>query len=87
LRRLGARWLQPRPRHVRVDAVAQAEFKARLRPVLRQVATAFPHAHAQVALWAVDEHRVGLKPMLRKVWSLDGQRPLAPVQHRFAWAP
>jgi transposase len=47
------------------------------------VATAFPHA--QVELWAVDEHRIGLKPILHKVWCFDGQRPLAPVQHRYEW--
>jgi transposase len=47
------------------------------------VATAFPNAH--VELWATDEHRIGLKPVLRRVWAPIGQRPLAPVQHRFAW--
>jgi len=26
-----------------------------------------------------------LKPILHKVWCFDGQRPLAPVQHRYAW--
>ena len=36
-------------------------------------------------LWAVDEHRIGLKPILHKVWCFDGQRPLAPVQHRYEW--
>ena len=65
LRRLGARWLKPRSRHVHADAVAQAEFKAHLRPLLRQVATAFPHA--SVELWAGDEHRIDLKPILRKI--------------------
>jgi hypothetical protein len=49
----------------------------------RQVATAFPHV--TVELWAVDEHRIGLKPILHKVWCCDGQRPLAPVQHRYDW--
>jgi transposase len=83
LRLLGARWLKPRPRHVQADAQAQAEFKAHLRPLLRQVATAFPQATAEV--WAVDEHRIGLKPILHTVWCFDGQRPLAPVQHRFEW--
>ncbi len=63
--------------------MAQAAFKARLRPLLREVATAFPHS--TVELWAVDEHRIGLKPLLQKVWCVDGQRPLAPVQHRYAW--
>lgn len=47
------------------------------------MATAFPHA--QVELWATDEHRIGLKPLLRRVWAPIGQRPTATVQHRFAW--
>ncbi len=33
----------------------------------------------------MDEHRIGLKPLLRHVWAPIGQRPLAPVRHRFAW--
>lgn len=47
------------------------------------MATAFPHA--QVELWATDEHRIGLKPLLRRVWAPIGQRPVALVRHRFAW--
>jgi transposase len=83
LRRLGARFLQPRPRHVQADSVAQAAFKTHLRPLLREVATAFPHA--TIELWAVGEHRIGLKPILHQVWCVDGQRLLAPVQHRYDW--
>jgi transposase len=33
----------------------------------------------------VDEHRIGLKPLLRRVWAPIGQRPVVVVQHRFAW--
>lgn len=33
----------------------------------------------------MDEHRIGLKPLLRRVWAPIGQRPLAPVRHRFEW--
>lgn len=73
----------PRPCHVQTDPQAQADFKQRLRPLLRDVATAFPQA--TVELWAVDEHRIGLKPILRKAWTLPGQRPVAPVEHRYAW--
>jgi transposase len=83
LRQLGARLCVPRPRHVQADPQAQADFKQRLRPLLREVATAFPQA--TVELWAVDEHRIELKPVLQKVWSLPGQRPVAPVEHRFEW--
>jgi transposase len=38
-----------------------------------------------VELWATDEHRIGLKPVLRRVWAPRGQRPMARVRHRFAW--
>jgi transposase len=38
-----------------------------------------------VELWATDEHRIGLKPLLRRIWAPIGQRPIATVQHRFAW--
>ncbi len=47
------------------------------------MATAFPHA--RVELWATDEHRIGLKPLLRRVWVPRGHRPIARVRHRFAW--
>src|SRR5258705_3204951 len=83
LRRLGARLRMPRPRHVHADPQAQATFKQHLRPLLRDIATAFPHA--TVELWAVDDHPIGLKPILRKVWTLPGQRPSAPVEHRYDW--
>lgn len=36
-------------------------------------------------VWATDEHRIGLQPILRKVWALPGQRPVVPVQTRYQW--
>jgi transposase len=33
----------------------------------------------------MDEHRLGLKPILGKVWAPRGQRPLVRVQHRYEW--
>lgn len=47
------------------------------------MATAFPDA--RVELWATDEHRIGLKPVLKRVWTVPGQRPLAPVELRYQW--
>ena len=38
-----------------------------------------------VEVWAFDEQRVGLKPILRRQWAPKGQRPTAVVQHRFEW--
>jgi hypothetical protein len=44
---------------------------------------AYPEAVVEV--WATDEHRVGLKPIVRKVWARKGKRPFIRVQHRFRW--
>ena len=32
-----------------------------------------------------DEHRIGLKPLIRRMWAPIGQRPIAVVEHRFRW--
>jgi hypothetical protein len=40
---------------------------------------------APVELWAEDAHRVGLKPILRRVWARRGQRPRAVVRPRYEW--
>ncbi|EGK83555.1 hypothetical protein MicvaDRAFT_2633 [Microcoleus vaginatus FGP-2] len=39
----------------------------------------------QIEVWSFDEHRVGLKPILRKVWAPIGERPSAVVCHRYEW--
>lgn len=33
----------------------------------------------------MDEHRVGLKPILRKVWAKRGKRPIAVIRPRYKW--
>ena len=40
---------------------------------------------AKVELWCEDEHRLGLKPIMRKVWSPIGQRPSVKVHQRYEW--
>jgi hypothetical protein len=40
---------------------------------------------AAVEVWAMDEHRVGLQPILRRVWAPKGQRPVATVRPRYEW--
>jgi hypothetical protein len=42
-------------------------------------------AGRKVEVWAFDEHRLGLKPVLRRQWALRGQRPIAVGRHRYAW--
>jgi DDE superfamily endonuclease len=36
-------------------------------------------------VWSFDEHRLGLQPILRKVWSLRGHRPVVKVEQRYQW--
>jgi len=43
------------------------------------------HPEAVVEVWAEDEHRVGLKPIERRVWSPVGQRPTAWAFERYEW--
>jgi transposase len=38
-----------------------------------------------VELWAEDEARLGLKPVIRRVWAPVGQRPTATVKRRYEW--
>ena len=43
------------------------------------------HPTAKVELWCEDEHRLGLKPIIRKVWSPVGERPRVLVHQRYEW--
>jgi hypothetical protein len=47
---------------------------------LRQV-----YPEARVELWSQDEHRIGLKPILRRVWARKGSRVRAMVRPRYQW--
>src|SRR3954453_10743613 len=43
------------------------------------------HPGKVVEVFATDEHRIGLKPILRRVRAPEGERPRAPGRHRFEW--
>ena len=53
-----------------VDAVAEEAAKYPDKPV---------------EVFATDEHRIGLKPVTRRVWAPIGERPIAHGHHRFDW--
>ena len=38
-----------------------------------------------IETFATDEHRIGLKPILRRVWAPRGERPTAVGHHQFEW--
>lgn len=43
------------------------------------------HPAATVRLWAEDEHRLGLLPVMRRVWAPKGQRPTAHLERHYQW--
>jgi transposase len=43
------------------------------------------HPDRPVEVWAEDEHRLGLKPVRRRVWAPIGARPVALGHHRYQW--
>jgi len=43
------------------------------------------HPNSNVEVWAQDEARVGLIPILRRTWAPVGQRLLVPVNRKYEW--
>ena len=43
------------------------------------------HPHAAVEVWAQDEARIGLVPVVRRVWAPRGKRPVAVGRRRYEW--
>jgi len=99
LKKCGYSWQSPRPTHKkandcrrqsdslrlanREERLEQEMFKNNLPLKLDKLKQENPDV--EVELWFFDEHRVGLKPILKKVWSKIGHRPKAVVQHRYEW--
>jgi len=73
----------PRPHHEEPSLEEQEAWKKKLALQTNQVQQSYPDADVQV--WAMDSHRLGLKPVLRKVWVPQGEQPIAPVNWRYKW--
>ena len=52
---------------------------------LKTIREAHPEAE-EVELWAEDEARIGLKPVVRRVWAPVGRRPTARVKRGYEWS-
>lgn len=50
---------------------------------MQQIQTAHPDCDVEV--WAMDEHRVGLKPVIRRIWVDEWTTPTAKVKWQFEW--
>lgn len=43
------------------------------------------YPEAEIELWGEDEHRIGLQPTLRRVWTPEGEQPIAAVKTQYQW--
>ena len=43
------------------------------------------YPEAEVQLWCEDEHRLGLKPVIRRIYVPEGEVPVANVNWKFKW--
>lgn len=47
----------------------------------KQLKAKYPQC--QIELWCEDEHRLGLKPIMRRIYVPEGEQPVAKVNWRF----
>jgi transposase len=84
LRKLGHSPQVPRPRHAKAASPEeQAAYKKKLAATVDEHRK--EHPDRAVEVWAFDEHRVGLKPVLRRQWAPRGRRPVAVGHPRYEW--
>ena len=43
------------------------------------------YPNAEIEVWSEDEHRLGLQPILRRVWTPIGEQPIAEVKIQYKW--
>jgi len=82
LGKLGGVLKVPRKAHAKKDAAKAAEFQQQLCDKLKNLNVA---GGKPVRIWVADEHRYGLIPVVRKCWTLRGERPTAPYQTKYEW--
>lgn len=83
LRVMNGRPLVPRTQHEEADILAAARMEKKLN--LEQARLQQEYPKADIKVWAMDEHRLGLKPVQRRVWARQGEQPIATVKWRFQW--
>ena len=58
-------------------------MEKKLATDLEQLQQTYPHADVQ--LWCEDEHRLGLKPIIRPIYVPEGCQPIAHINWKFEW--
>ena len=74
----------PRPAHQKSDPTQQQEWKKKLALEVEKVQEEYPDA--EVSVWSQDEHRIGLQPVMRRVWTPRDTQPVATVNWKREWS-
>lgn len=83
MHRLGGKLKVPRKSHRKKNQAASDAFRAELPQRLTEAVG--PSPGKPVRLWVLDEHRYGLLPVIRRVWSRRGVRVHAPYATTYKW--
>ena len=83
LRQMTFRLRVTRPEHRQADQVEQEDWKKKLNLRWQFLQAKYPNAEIEV--WSMDEHRLGLHPILRRIWIPQGEVPLAKVEQKYKW--
>ncbi len=83
LRQMEMRLRVPRPEHEESDPKAQEAWKKKLQQAVQRSKS--EHPDAVVEVWCEDEHRIGLHPVVRRVWVEAGYAATAKVNWKREW--
>jgi transposase len=83
LKAIGWSIQKPRPKNPKSATPEEAAALKKLADAVAEEAA--KHPGKKVEVFATDEHRLGLKPVTRRVWAPIGERPIAHGHHRFDW--
>lgn len=83
LKQMELRLRVPRPEHQQSDVEVQEAWKKKLYDEVERVQQEYPDA--DVEIWCEDEHRIGLQPVMRRVWVEAGETATATVNWKREW--
>lgn len=83
LKQMELRLRVPRPQHQDSDGEVQQAWKKKLKDEVERIQKEYPEAVVEV--WCEDEHRIGLQPVMRRVWVEWGEPPTATVNWKRQW--
>lgn len=83
LKQMRLRLRVPRPEHQEANPEEQEAWKKKLVTVVEQIHK--EHPDAAVEVWCEDEHRIGLQPVMRRLWVEEGEQPIAVVNWKREW--